>query len=103
MRKLIEIIKKKWIRDSLLTTALVVILIAIFILVNLLFMNLDIAPLDFTEQGLYTLSDESKEQIANVQQNVTMYFFGYDETSTAVTLAKQYHDANDKITIQIIN
>ena len=103
MRKFIEIIKKKWIRDSLLTATLVLILIAIFILVNLLFMNLDIAPWDFTEQGLYTLSDESKEQIANVEQNVTMYFFGYDEGSTAVTLAKQYHDANDKITIQIIN
>ena len=103
MRKFIEIIKKKWIRDSVLTAALVLILIGIFILVNLLFMNLDIAPWDFTEQGLYTLSDESKEQIANVEQNVTMYFFGYDEGSTAVTLAKQYHDANDKITIQIIN
>lgn len=103
MRKFIEIIKKKWIRDSLLTATLVLILIAIFILVNLLFMNLDIAPWDFTEQGLYTLSDESKEQIANVEQNVTMYFFGYDEGSTEVTLAKQYHDANDKITIQIIN
>lgn len=103
MRKFIEIIKKKWIRDSLLTATLVLILIAIFILVNLLFMNLDIAPWDFTEQGLYTLSDESKEQIANVEQNVTMYFFGYDEGSTAVTLAKQYHDANDKITVQIIN
>ena len=103
MRKFIEIIKKKWIRDSLLTATLVLILIAIFILVNLLFMNLDITPWDFTEQGLYTLSDESKEQIANVEQNVTMYFFGYDEGSTAVTLAKQYHDANDKITIQIIN
>ena len=75
MRKFIEIIKKKWIRDSLLTATLVLILIAIFILVNLLFMNLDIAPWDFTEQGLYTLSDESKEQIANVEQNVTMYFF----------------------------
>ena len=54
MRKFIEIIKKKWIRDSLLTATLVIILIAIFILVNLLFMNLDIAPWDFTEQGLYT-------------------------------------------------
>ena len=103
MRRLIEIIKKKWIKDSLLTTALVVILIAIFILVNLLFMNLDFAPWDFTEQRLYSLSDESKEQIASVQQNVTMYFFGYDEASTAITLAKQYHDANDKITIQIID
>ena len=102
MRRLIEIIKKKWIRDSVLTLVLVVILIAIFILVNLLFMKLDITPLDFTKQGLYTLSDESKEQIKNVTQNVTMYFFGYDDSSTAVTLAKQYHDLNDKITIQII-
>ena len=103
MRKFIEIIKKKWIRDGVLTTALVLILIGIFILVNLLFMNLDIAPFDFTAQKIYTLSDESKEQIANVQQNVTMYFFGYDESSTPVTLAKQYHDVNNKITIQIIN
>ena len=103
MRRLIETIKKKWIKDSLLTTALVAILIAIFILVNLLFMNLDFAPWDFTEQRLYSLSDESKGQIASVQQNVTMYFFGYDEASTAITLAKQYHDANDKITIQIID
>ena len=103
MRKFIEIIKKKWIRDSVLTAALVLILIGIFILVNLLFMNLDIAPFDFTARKIYTLSDESKEQIANVQQNVTMYFFGYDESSTPVTLAKQYHDVNNKITIQIIN
>ena len=103
MRKFIEIIKKQWIRDGVLTTALVLILIGIFILVNLLFMNLDIAPFDFTAQKIYTLSDESKEQIANVQQNVTMYFFGYDESSTPVTLAKQYHDVNNKITIQIIN
>lgn len=103
MRKFIEIIKKKWIRDGVLTTALVLIFIGIFILVNLLFMNLDIAPFDFTAQKIYTLSDESKEQIANVQQNVTMYFFGYDESSTPLTLAKQYHDVNNKITIQIIN
>ena len=103
MRKFIEIIKKKWIRDGVLTTALVLILIGIFILVNLLYMKLDIAPFDFTAQKIYTLSDESKEQIANVQQNVTMYFFGYDESSTPVTLAKQYHDVNNKITIQIIN
>ena len=103
MRKLIEIIKKKWIKDSVLTVVLVLILIAVFILINLLFMKLDITPFDFTKQGLYSLSDESKEQIKNVTQNVTMYFFGYDDSSTAVTLAKQYHDLNDKITIQIID
>ena len=103
MRKFIEIIKKKWIRDSLLTATLVSNSNSNIYISKFTIMNLDIAPWDFTEQGLYTLSDESKEQIANVEQNVTMYFFGYDEGSTAVTLAKQYHDANDKITIQIIN
>lgn len=103
MRKLIEIIKKKWIRDGILTIALVLILVAIFILINLLFNNLNITPLDFTKEKLYTLSDESKEQISQVTQNVTIYFFGYDEESTTVTLAKQYHDVNDKITIQIID
>ena len=103
MRKLIETIKKKWIRDTILTLALVLILIAVFILLNLLFINLDITPIDFTAEKLYTLSDESKEQVGKVEQNVTLYFFGYDEEDAAVTLAKQYHETNDKITIQLIN
>lgn len=103
MRKLIEIIKTKWIRDTVLTLALVLILIAVFLLINLVFINLDLTPIDFTAEKLYTLSDESKEQVANIEQNVTLYFFGYDEEDTAVTLAKQYNDTNDKITIQLIN
>ena len=103
MRKLIEIIKTKWIRDTVLTLALVLILIAVFLLINLVFINLDIAPIDFTAEKLYTLSDESKEQVANIEQNVTLYFFGYDEEDTAVILAKQYNDTNDKINIQLIN
>ena len=103
MRKLIEIIKTKWIKDTVLTLALVLILIAVFLLINLVFINLDLTPIDFTAEKLYTLSDESKEQVANIEQNVTLYFFGYDEEDTAVTLAKQYNDTNDKITIQLIN
>ena len=103
MRKLIETIKKKWIRDTVLTLALVLILISVFILINFLFINLDITPIDFTAEKLYTLSDESKEQVGKVEQNVTLYFFGYDEEDAAVTLAKQYHETNDKITIQLIN
>ena len=81
----------------------VLILIAVFLLINLVFINLDLTPIDFTAEKLYTLSDESKEQVANIEQNVTLYFFGYDEEDTAVTLAKQYNDTNDKITIQLIN
>ena len=103
MRRFIEIIKKKWIKDTFFTTILILILLAIFIIVNIVFSNLDITPIDFTKEQIYSLSDESKEQIKNVEQNVTMYFFGYEDTETAVILAKQYKDINDKITIQLID
>ena len=102
MKKFIHTIKTKWIKDTTLTIALVAILIAVFIFVNLLFIKLDLAPLDFTAEKIYSLSDESKEQIKNVGQNVTL-FFGYDEDSSVVTLAKRYTDVNDKIKIQVIN
>lgn len=103
MRKLIETIKKKWIKNAISTLVIVIILIVIFVLINLLFNKLDISPIDFTKEKLYTLSDESKKEVKNVEENVTMYFFGYDENDTIVTLAKKYRDINDKITIQVIN
>lgn len=103
MRKLIETIKKKWIRDTVLTISLVFILIAVFLLINLVFIKLDITPFDFTAEKLYTLSEESKEQIKNIEQNVTLYFFGYSEDDTTIILAKQYQNINDKIKVQNIN
>lgn len=103
MRKVIEMIKKKWIKNTISTIVITVIVIIVFILVNLLFIKLDISPIDFTKEKIYTLSDESREQIKKVEQNVTLYFFGYDDNSTEITLAKRYRDINDKITIQSIN
>ena len=32
-----------------------------------------------------------------------MYFFGYTDESTAVVLANQYHDINEKINVHMIN
>lgn len=103
MKKFIEIIKKKWVKDSLFTFIMVAFLIALFLAINVIVINLDLTPIDFTKEKLYTLSDESKNQISQTEQNVTLYFFGYTEEDTTITLAKQYEDINDKITVQIIN
>lgn len=99
----INLLKRKWIRDTMLSTILVILLIALFILVNVFVNKLNIAPLDFTKEKLYTLSDESKEQIKNIDQEVHIYFFGYDENNSSVILAKQYHDINDKIYAEAID
>ena len=103
MRRFIETIKQKWLRDTVLTLLLVAIIVASFILINMLFKKLDITPFDFTQQKIYSLSDDSKTEVAKVEQNVNVYFFGYDEDSTAVTLGKQYHNVNDKITVELVN
>ena len=103
MRKFIKLVKEKWLRQTSLTILLVAIIFLIFLLVNKIIQNIDLAPIDFTKEKLYSLSDESKEEVAKVEVNVNMYFFGFSEDSSQVILGKQYHDVNDKINIQVIN
>ena len=98
-----KLIKEKWLRQTSLTIILVAIILVIFLLLNKIIENIDIAPLDFTKEKIYSLTDDSKNEIAKVEVNVNVYFFGYTEESSAVVLGKQYHDVNDKINVQIVN
>ena len=61
--KFIQTIKKKWLIDGTKTTILVLLIIAVFIAINLGMQALDLTPLDFTQEQLYTLTDESKERV----------------------------------------
>lgn len=103
MRKFIDIIQKKWLKDTFITVILICIIIALFIVLNLWVQNLDLTDLDVTKERLYTLSDESKKQVEQINQNVKIYFFGYDENSSIVDLAKQYSKANNNIQIEVVN
>lgn len=103
MRKFIKLIREKWLRQTSLTILLVAIIFVIFILINKIVQNVNISPIDFTQEKLYSLSDESKQQISKIDLNVNMYFFGYSDESTAVILGKQYKDINDKINVEVIN
>lgn len=103
MKKFIKLIKEKWLKQTSLTLLLVAIILAIFLVVNGVLEKLDIAPIDFTKEKIYSLSEESKQEVKNVEQNVEIYFFGYEEETEPVILAKQYKNINDKINAQVIN
>ena len=103
MKKIIEIIRKKWIKNTLTTGVLVGILFALFITVNIYINKINTNPIDFTEAKLYSLSEESVNQVKNIDKDVHIYFFGYDESDKTVSLAKQYSLVNDKITAEAIN
>lgn len=102
MKKFIEVIKQKWIRQTTLTFLLIVILVAIFIVLNVWLHKMELTPIDITPEKLYTLSDESKNQVKDINQEVKIYFFGFTEDNPAVKLAKQYNNVNDKITAEIV-
>ncbi len=102
MRKFMKLIKEKWLKETSLTLLLVVLILAVFLAINTIFKNANINPLDFTSEKIYSLSNESKDEISKIEQNVTLYFFGYTESETTVVLGKQYALVNNKINVQLI-
>lgn len=102
--KFAETIKKKWLIDSSKTVLLVIIILAFFIGVTVLMQKLQLEPIDLTEDKLYTLTQDSKEQIRNIniENEVNIYFIGYQEEDTTLDLAKQYTKANEKIKVEAV-
>lgn len=103
MKKFIEKIKKSWLIKRTTTIIFMAVLVALFIALTLFVNNLNLDPIDFTKEKLYTLTDTSKEQVKTVNQDVNVYFVGYTDTDSIVDLAKQYHNANEKINIEVVD
>ena len=64
--------------------------------------KLDLTPIDLTEDKLYTLTDESKEQVKDIDKEINIYFVGYTDDSTAIDLAKQYTKVNENINVESV-
>lgn len=101
--QLIEIIKKKWLINGTMTCLLVAIIIAVFIAINIIMQKLELAPIDFTQEKLYTLTEASKEKVKGIDKDVKIYFVGYEESDANLDLAKQYKKANEKITAESVD
>ena len=95
-------IKKKWIRSKPTTILTVLILIALFLALNLWIQNIDLAQIDVTENKVYSLTDSSKKEIANIDKDIKLYVYGYTEDSSLVDLLKQYCRENEHITYEIL-
>lgn len=101
--KFIEIIKKKWLIKGTTTVLLVAALIVIFVAINLIMQKLNLTPLDFSKDKLYTLTNESKEKVKNIDKDVNIYFVGYTDSDSNLDLAKQYNKANNKIQAEAVD
>ncbi len=102
MKKFIEILKKKWLRDTSKTILLILILFAIFIGINIGIEKLDFQDIDVTQNKIYSISEQSINEIKNIEKDVKIYIIGLDENTSLGDLIKQYNHQNPKITYEVI-
>ena len=72
MKKFLEIIKNKWLIKGTTTLLLVLLVIACYIGLNMLVEKINVENLNITEKKLYSLSDETKTKLKDLDQDVTI-------------------------------
>ena len=94
---------KKWLIKGTTTCALVLFLLSAFLLITTGMQKLDLTPIDLTPEKTYTVTQESKEKVNNIEKNVNIYLIGYSDDDTATVLAKQYNKANGNINVEAVD
>lgn len=102
MKSFFEKFKEYCIKDTTRMVLLVLILIALYVVVNLWTETRNFAQIDLTKDKLYTLTDQSKNIAKSVDKDMTFYVWGYDENSTIIDLLKQYNAQNEKIKYKLV-
>ena len=101
--KFVQTVKRKWLIDGSRTLSLVLLILAAFLGINTGMKVWDLTPIDLSQEKLYTLTDESKERVKNIDKDVHLYFVGYTDDNADLTLAKQYKDANERIVAEAVD
>ena len=101
--RFVQKIKKKWLIDGTKTFILILLIIMVFLTIHVGMQSLDLTPLDFTQDQLYTLTDESKERVKDIDKDVHIYFVGYSDDDADLSLAKQYKNANERIVAEAVS
>lgn len=103
MKKFLEIIKNKWLIKGTTTLLLVAIVIACYIGLNVLVKKINIEDLDFTEKKLYSLSDETKNKISELDKEITIQLINMKDYEYIKEYSRKYTAVNNKIKVEEID
>lgn len=103
MKKLLEKIKSKWLIKGTTTIILVAIVVACYVGINLLAENIKIEDIDFTEKKLYSLSDETKSKLKDLDEEITIQLINMEQNYYIQEYAQKYEALTDKIKVERID
>ena len=102
-KKIGEILRKKWLVDGTKTLILVAIIVLLYIGVNILLEKVVLPEIDCTQDKMYSLSDESKDKLGNLDKEVTITLINYGSNTSFINFIERYTTINDNIKLERID
>lgn len=102
-QKIGNTLKKRWLIDGTKTIILVAIVIAIYIGVNILLQNVVLPEIDCTQNKIYSLSQETKDKVGNIEKDINITLINYSNYISLVNFVERYVEMNNHIKIEKID
>ena len=80
-QKIGRVLSKKWLVNGTKTILLVAIIILLYIGVNILLENVVLPEIDCTTDKIYSLSDETRDKVGNIDKDVTITLIKYSSNT----------------------
>lgn len=101
--KFIDILNKKWLVHGTTTILLVLIIFAIYLGVTTLLNKVTLPEIDCTKDKVYSLSDETKTKVKNLNKDVKITLINYSSNSSIKDIINRYKSLSKKVTVEEIN
>ena len=95
--------KLKAVGNIFIVLLLVAIIIAAYILINWGIEQLNIPDADFTADKLYSITQPTKDKLANLDKDVTITLINMSQYTSVIDLANQYANLNGHIKVEQID
>ena len=104
-RKFKDTVNKKYLKNGSYSSVMIVVFVAIIIVINMIAGNLPskYTQLDISAEKLYTIGDETKAMLKNLDKDVTIYQIAQSgsEDETISNLLQRYADESEHITVEV--
>ena len=104
-RKFKDKVNKKYLKNGSYSSVMIVVFVAIIIVINMIAGNLPskYTQLDISAEKLYTIGDETKAMLKDLDKDVTIYQIAQSgsEDETISNLLQRYADESEHITVEV--
>lgn len=102
-KKIGETLKRKWLIDGTKTIILIAIIVLVYIGVNILLEKVVLPELDCTQDKIYSISDETKDKLGNLDKEVTITLINYSSNTSLINFMEKYTSLNNNIKLEKID